>query len=50
MEEKLGRKLLPDEYVHHNINGIRNDNNRPENLTTTPHYDMHKTEFDKKIS
>lgn len=40
MEEILGRKLKPDEDVHH-ING-KHDDNRPENLQVMKHSDYLK--------
>lgn len=45
LEQKIGRKLLPEEVAHH-INGIRDDN-RPENLelmTFKGHMSYHMTE------
>ena len=40
MEQKLGRYLQPEEFVHH-LNKIRTDN-RPENLVLTNIHEHHR--------
>jgi hypothetical protein len=46
IEEKIGRRLRPDEHVHH-INGVRDDN-RIENLQLLSNSEHATLTFSKK--